>query len=47
MFYLLGVVEVVAIIDVSTLGWVKVVLQLPEVILCVFSLTLGLESVLH
>ena len=39
--------EVVAVVDVFSFGWVQVILQMSEIILGVGSLSLGGESVLH
>ena len=47
LFYLLGIVEVVAIVDVFALGWVEVILQFPEVGLSELRLVLGGESLLN
>jgi hypothetical protein len=44
---LLGIMEVVAVVDIFGLCWVEVFFQVPEVLLIELGLTLSREGVLH
>lgn len=44
---LLGIMEVVAVVDIFGLCWVEVFFQVPEVLLVELGLTLSREGVLH
>ena len=44
---LLGIVEIVAVIDIFSLSWIQIVLELSEVLLSKFSLAFRGKPLLH